>query len=135
MDHNITFSNIRYQLLYPEVRSIAASEVTQWARDEWYNNASTYKCTACGATWTANSVPPDGEDACWPAHGNMEPVYPEGEVQPSDVAEAIEYLSDLGVATFAAYDDNASDDEDEATSSDGGPPYDHATATGMYDHD
>lgn len=89
----------RFRLLYPDRRSISGSEIISWARDEWINNAPAYKCTSCGIIVAVNQPWPETD--C--DHVGATPEYPSGENSPQDLEEMMDYLSDLGVATFAKY--------------------------------
>ena len=100
-----------FHLLYPQRRSISDHEVMQWAADEWANNAPRNRCSKCGTVMVAEYMSKPvaevraGEYAASdPANpccgeGPLEPLYDEG-TAPGDVAAAVSYLEDLGVATF-----------------------------------
>ncbi len=99
----------RWQLLYPERRGISATEIMSWARDEWHNHASAYRCNACAYRCNACDVHVDANQP-WPEgeclhDADTTPVYsrrdPALNAPPTDIHEALDYLEDLGVATFA----------------------------------
>ena len=100
-------------LLYPERRTIRTTEVIVWAHDEWANNAPRRRCDVCGVVTVAESmgrvVAPlrEGEFATSdPLHpctcvADSTPLYDDGEQAPLSLADAADYLEDIGVATFA----------------------------------
>ena len=85
----------QYKIIYPSNRYMKESTILEWARDEWFNHADSYICCACGKdTLTVDDCIHDAD---------MRPVYKDNLPHPKDVEDAIDLLSDLGVATFARY--------------------------------
>lgn len=82
------------KILYPEKRMVPVEKIITWASDGWFNSAPQYKCEACGQVGMPLTCECSEYSGCVA-------VWPEGETKPETLEDCIEFLSDLGVVTFA----------------------------------
>lgn len=102
------------KLLYPEQRTISETEIATWAKDEWENTAPARRCSLCGTVTVTlcfgqpvrplregEYLPDDADHPCM-AHLEVddEAFYDNEQEPPLGLEEQMDFLEDLGIATF-----------------------------------
>ena len=99
-------------LIYPERRWIGEAGVLAWAADLFEGRAPRYRCCACGAVTVARAhgrllaeLRPGEYAADDPAHpcdcaADSEAIHDGDQHRPIGLVECLDYLEDLGVASF-----------------------------------
>jgi len=99
-------------LLYPDRRTMSASEIMAWAGDVWEDSAPRTKCCGCGRITVKikfgqpeAEVRPGEYRADDPNHpcmcqDNWVPVHEPDQERPHGLDACADYLEDLGLATF-----------------------------------